>query len=128
MNILIHTLTFLLALTPTATLVSASYSSDDKTHPLLPCTVRSPQTGAFFDLSPLHIVRPHDPDASTARYVRERSWNATGWDIGYNFTLNFCGSVVEDLDALGGVEGVDRAAWGDVAAYYVQDANVYSLG
>ena len=93
-----------------------------------PCTIRSPLSGAFFDLSPLHIVLPDSPDAKSAKHVREYSWNATGWDMGYNFTMNFCGGVVEDLAKKGGVEGVDEGVWGNVSAYYEQRGNVYSIG
>ena len=46
----------------------------------------------------------------------------------YNFTMNFCGGVVEDLNKLGGVEGVEREMWRNVSAYYKQDGKVYSIG
>lgn len=48
--------------------------------------------------------------------------------MGYNFTMNFCGGVIEDLGKLGGVEGVDKELWRNVSAYYKQDGKVYSIG
>ena len=48
--------------------------------------------------------------------------------MGYNFTLNFCGGVVEDLKAKGGVVGVDEELWRNVSAFYEQDGKVYSMG
>ena len=51
--------------------------------------------------------------------------------MGYNFTMNFCGGVIEDLGKLGKsgvVEGVDKELWRNVSAYYVQNEKVYSIG
>ena len=90
-----------------------------------PCTIKSPHSGSFFDLNPLHIP---DPSLSKSKDPRDYSWNATGWDMPYNFTMNFCGGVVENLDKLGGVEGVDKEVWRNVSAYYKQDGKVYSIG
>ncbi|KAI6845919.1 mannose 6-phosphate receptor domain-containing protein [Hortaea werneckii] len=93
--------------------------------PQQPCTVRSPNTGAFFDLNPLHI---EDPARSKAKHPRDYSWNTTGWGLPYNFTMNFCGPVVEDLEGGGGVEGVDKRDWGNVSAFYRQGGKTYSIG
>ena len=46
----------------------------------------------------------------------------------YNFTMNFCGGVVEDLKEMGGVEGVDRDLWRNVSAYYKEGDEVFSIG
>ena len=124
-ELLYFSLSFFLAL-PTTTL--ASSSSAKETPAPLPCTIRSPFSGSFFDLNPLHIVRPDDPLAKTQKHVRDYSWNATGWGLPYNFTMNFCGGVVEDLKALGGAEGVDDSVWRNVSGYYKQDGKVYSIG
>ena len=48
--------------------------------------------------------------------------------MGYNFTMNFCGGVIEDLGNMGGVEGVDKELWRNVSAYYKHDGKVYSIG
>lgn len=125
MNLLYFSLSFFLSL-PTSTLADAAPAKE--THTPQPCTVRSPFSGSFFDLNPLHIVRPDDPLAKTQKHVRDYSWNATGWDMGYNFTMNFCGGVVEDLKEMGGVDGVDADVWRNVSAYYKQKGKVYSIG
>ncbi|KAK0934323.1 Cation-independent mannose-6-phosphate receptor CI-MPR [Friedmanniomyces endolithicus] len=129
MKLLYHSLAFYLALvspsataTPSATSTSAAKPS---TTPPLPCTIRSPNTHAFFDLNPLHIS---DPATSTSKHPRDRSWNATGWDMGYNFTMNFCGGVVEDLGERGGVVGVEKGLWRNVSAFYEMGGKVYSIG
>lgn len=89
-----------------------------------PCTITSAKSGAFFDLNPLHII---DPALSTAANPRNYSWNTTGFDMGYNFTLNFCGGVVEDLTKRG-VVGVHKEDWKNVSAFYEQDGKIYSIG
>ena len=48
--------------------------------------------------------------------------------MGYNFTMNFCGGVIEDLGKLGGVVDVDKEMWKNVSAYYVKNEKVYSIG
>ena len=91
--------------------------------PREPCTIRSPTSGAFFDLNPLHILPPAE---AKSKHPRENSWNTTGYDYGYNFTLNFCGPVIEPLEK---VEGVDKDLLRNVSAYY-KDASgtVFSIG
>jgi len=97
-------------------------SSPKETPPPAPCTIHSPTSHAFFDLNPLHI---EDPTTSKAKHPRTYSYNTTGWDIGYNFTMNFCGPVVEELE---GVVGVDKEVWRNVSAYYKKEGKVYSIG
>ncbi|KAK3064983.1 Cation-independent mannose-6-phosphate receptor CI-MPR, partial [Teratosphaeriaceae sp. CCFEE 6253] len=135
MNLLYHSLAFYLALVSPALTTAASSSSSSSspssaTPPApsstaIPCTIRSPNTHAFFDLNPLHIPLP---SLSKAKHPRPNSYNTTGYDIGYNFTLNFCGGVIEDLAAKGGVVGVEKAVWGNVSAYYEVGGKVYSIG
>jgi len=104
-------------------LTSAASSTPAKETPApQPCTIRSPTSHAFFDLNPLHI---EDPATSKAKHPRPYSWNTTGWDYGYNFTLNFCGPVVEELQD---VVGVDKDVWRNVSAYYKKGGEVYSIG
>lgn len=95
-----------------------------------PCTISSPVSGSYFDLNPLHI---RHPDSSSLEHhgkytLRDYSWNTTGYDMGYNFTLNFCGGVVEDLEAKGGVQGLERELWKNVSAFYEYDNKVFSIG
>ena len=104
--------------------VSAAASSSDSSNKKAdkPCTITSPTTGSFFDLSSLLIP---DPATSKAKHPKEHSWNATGYDVGYNFTINFCGPAIEPLKD---VVGVDKSLWQNVSAFYKQGDKVYSLG
>ncbi|KAM0720552.1 hypothetical protein Q7P37_004688 [Cladosporium fusiforme] len=90
--------------------------------PREPCTIRSPTSGAFFDLNPIHVLPPSE---SKAKHPREISWNTTGHDYGYNFTMNFCGPVLENITD---VVGVEEKAWKNVSAFYKADGKIYSLG
>ncbi|KAI6827796.1 hypothetical protein KC340_g9459 [Hortaea werneckii] len=133
MRLLYYSLTLYLSTLPaTPVLASPSPVADavpaareTSAAPQQPCTVRSPNTGAFFDLNPLHI---EDPTLSKAKHPRDYSWNTTGWGLPYNFTMNFCGPVVEDLEGGGGVEGVDKRDWGNVSAFYRQGGKTFSIG
>lgn len=91
---------------------------------LKPCTLRSPNTGSFFDLNPLHVTLP-DPESKPSKDARLESWHARGYDYGANFTINFCGPVVEDLDH---VVGLGRELWRNVSAFYIKDGRTYSIG
>ncbi|KAK5725892.1 Cation-independent mannose-6-phosphate receptor CI-MPR [Elasticomyces elasticus] len=122
MNLLYHSLAFYLSLSLSP--VAATPASKETPAPL-PCTIRSPSTHAFFDLNPLHIP---PPELSTSKHPRNHSWNTTGYDAGYNFTLNFCGGVIEDLEAKGGVVGVEKGEWRNVSAFYEEDGKVFSIG
>lgn len=100
----------------------AASSSKEDSKPHEPCTIRSPTSGAFFDLNALHIA---PPGTSKAKAARDYSWNTTGYGYPYNFTMNFCGGVVEPIKD---VVGVDKALWQNVSAYYKEDGKVYSIG
>jgi cation-dependent mannose-6-phosphate receptor len=117
MNLLYWSLSFFLSLPSTISAETPKETVEPE-----PCTIRSPHTGAFFDLNTLNIPNPD------SKHSRDYSWNTTGWDMGYNFTMNFCGGVVEKLEDLGGVEGVDKSLWRNVSAYYRQGGKVYSIG
>lgn len=102
---------------------AAASSSKDSAKEDKPCTITSPTTGSFFDLTGLQI---EDPAQSKAKRPRDYSWNATGYDVGYNFTINFCGPVVEEVKD---VVGVEKELWRNVSAYYKGDGGkIYSLG
>jgi cation-dependent mannose-6-phosphate receptor len=116
-RLLYYSLSFYLCLTSRTALAA---SKDTKAPE--PCTIRSPTSHAFFDLNPLHI---EDPTLSKAKNPRDHGWNTTGWGLNYNFTMNFCGPVIEDLDE---VVGVEKGLWGNVSAYYKQGGKVYSIG
>jgi cation-dependent mannose-6-phosphate receptor len=109
-----------------STVSAASSSTDDKKSkapPVKPCTVRSATSGAFFDLHSLSIKPPAKDSKKTEATVE--SWHAKGYDYGSNFTLNFCDPVVEELTD---VEGVDRALWRNVSAYYTVGHKTFSIG
>jgi len=129
---------------------SASTSAPAETYP--PCTIRSLTSGKFFDLNPLHVAPlPEDSTKKPAGNIRTESWHARGYDYGANFTINFCGGLVEDLTNGGwgqemgsdglwtgwnsgeervrpGVVGLERELWGNVSAVYVRDGQVFSIG
>lgn len=131
MHLLYHSaLIYLSLLTPIAHSSALpdpkEYADDDSKPHRQPCTIRSPTSGAFFDLNPLHI---EDPEVSKAKHPRSHSWNQTlGYDYGKNFTLNFCGGVIEDLGELGGVVGVEKEDYRNVSAFYREGGKVVSLG
>lgn len=96
-------------------------SADDSKTPRLPCTIRSPTSGAFFDLNPIHLELP----TKKTKDSRNESWTARGYDYGANFTLNFCGPVIEDLKD---VVGVEEKRWQNVSAFYELGGKTYSIG
>lgn len=109
-------------------LASAASTSDDKKSKkeaaLKPCTIRSPASGAFFDLSSLSLRPPKDTKDVKKGEVSE-SYHVKGQDYGANFTINFCAPVVEDLTD---VEGVDKKLAQNVSAYYTIGKKSYSIG
>lgn len=92
--------------------------------PLQPCTIVSPTTERFFDLNPIRRV-PLDEGAKKAKGDSDGSWHARGYDYGANFTLNFCGPVVEELHD---VQDLDKDLWKNVSAFYEVGKKVYSIG
>ena len=109
-------------------LAAAASSSDDtkkaKEPVLKPCTIRSPASGAFFDLSSLSLHPPKDTKDVKKGEALE-SYHVKGQDYGANFTINFCAPVVEDLSD---VEGVERKLAQNVSAYYTIGKKTYSIG
>ncbi|KAL6705214.1 Cation-independent mannose-6-phosphate receptor CI-MPR [Coniothyrium glycines] len=98
-------------------------AADDK--PLKPCTVISPSTNRFFDLNPLHREAPAEDGKNKKKEDSEGSWHARGYDYGANFTINFCGPVVEELDD---VQDLDKSLWKNVSAYYEVSDKQYAIG
>lgn len=120
-------LSTLLLLQPTL-LFAASHSPNDDTDKPIdePCTVHSPTTNSYFDLNSINVHTPKD-GKKPGKNDRTESWHARGYDYGANFTLNFCGPVME-ADSLKNVVGVERAMWKNVSAFYEQHGKTYSLG
>lgn len=116
MNLLYYSLGIFLSLS------SAHAASKDASKPDPPCGITSPSSGNFFDLSSLQV---HDPATSKSKHPRQQSWNATGYDLGYNFTVNFCAPAIEKVED---VVGVDKDLWRNVSAYYEHDGKVFSIG
>ncbi len=108
-------------------LSAAGAAADDKSKekPLKPCTIRSPSSGAFFDLNSLYIHPPGKDSKSSKNDDKLESWHARGYDYGSNFTLNFCGPVVEEL---GDVEGVSESDSKNISAFYKIGKKTYSIG
>ena len=119
MNLLYYSLSLYLSLCSTT---YAASTKESTTPPEEPCTVTSPYTHNFFDIRALTIP---DPLASKSKHPRDYSWNTTGWDLPYNFTLNFCAPVIEKVED---VVGVDKNLWKNVSAYYKSDGKIYSIG
>lgn len=105
---------------------AAAAAADDnaKEKPPKPCTIRSVSSGAFFDLNSLYI-KPPSEDSKAKKEDHVESWHAKGYDYGHNFTINFCGPVVEELDD---VEGVSKSLWKNVSAFYTVGSRTYSIG
>ena len=99
-------------------------SSNDKSKPIKPCTIRSPSTDRFFDLNPIHISLP-ESGKKAHKDDKTDSWHAKGYDYGANFTINFCGPVVEELDD---VVDLEKSLWKNVSAFYEMDGKQYSIG
>ncbi|KAF2730538.1 mannose 6-phosphate receptor domain-containing protein [Polyplosphaeria fusca] len=101
----------------------SSAAKSDSSKPLKPCTARSPTTDRFFNLNPLH--RSPAEEGKKVKEGEEGSWKARGHDYGANFTINFCGPVVEELTD---VAGLDKDLWRNVSAFYERDDRQYAIG
>ena len=105
-------------------LSSSTYAADDSSpKPNRPCTIHSPTTGSYFDLRTIQIQPPSS--SSSKKDARIESWHSRGYDYGANFTLNFCGPVVEDL---GKIEGIPEDRVANVSAFYKMNGKTYSIG
>ncbi|OCK73740.1 mannose 6-phosphate receptor domain-containing protein [Lepidopterella palustris CBS 459.81] len=107
-----------------ALLQSYTAIADEKAKPLKPCTIRSPSTDRFFDLNPIRVTLP-EKGKKVHKDDRTESWHAKGYDYPANFTLNFCGPVVEELDE---IVDLDKHLWKNVSAFYKRDGKYYSMG
>ncbi len=100
--------------------VAVQAADDSKPKPVKPCTITSPNSGSFYNLNSLMLQASVDGKPS-----HNESWHARGYDYGANFTLNFCGPVVEKLKD---VEGVSERLQSNVSAFYQRDGKTYSIG
>ncbi|KAF1832003.1 mannose 6-phosphate receptor domain-containing protein [Decorospora gaudefroyi] len=92
---------------------------------LKPCTVISPTSERFFDLNPMRRLPPSESDSKKKKEGEEGSWHAKGYDYNANFTINFCGPVVEELDE---VQELDEKLWRNVSAFYERGSKQWAIG
>ncbi|KAF1985183.1 mannose 6-phosphate receptor domain-containing protein [Aulographum hederae CBS 113979] len=109
---------------PLLSLVLAASSDKTPPPPPDPCTIKNSK-GAFFNLNPIRKTLP-DPTSSKHKDDKVESYTARGYDYPANFTINFCGAVVEDAKDF---VGVDESLWRNVSAYYTtRSGSNYSIG
>ncbi|KAL2402869.1 hypothetical protein ABEF93_005510 [Exophiala dermatitidis] len=105
-----------------STLPSSIAATSDTKPPPKPCTIHSPSTGSFFDLRPLQLK----VDGTKYQVASNESYHVKGYDYPANFTMNFCGPVVENLDD---VEGIPTTKIANVSAFYKDHrGDIYSIG
>ncbi|EHY52513.1 cation-dependent mannose-6-phosphate receptor, variant [Exophiala dermatitidis NIH/UT8656] len=105
-----------------STLPSSIAATSDTKPPPKPCTIHSPSTGSFFDLRPLQLR----VDGTKYQVASNESYHVKGYDYPANFTMNFCGPVVENLDD---VEGIPTTKIANVSAFYKDHrGDIYSIG
>lgn len=101
---------------------SSSLASTEAKPVIHPCTIYSPATGSFFDLRPLQLTT----DGTKYQAASNESYHAKGYDYPSNFSINFCGSVVEQLED---VQGVSPSKVANISAYYKDiRGDIYSIG
>ncbi|KAI4177127.1 MAG: hypothetical protein LQ343_000609 [Gyalolechia ehrenbergii] len=86
--------------------------------PLSPCTIYRPDSNFYYDLSPIAVQKVRKDD-------RTESWHAKGYDLGTNFTLNFCAPVIETIKE---AEGIEEGLLKNISAFYEWKGKTYSLG
>lgn len=102
--------------------IPSSLAATDSKPPPKPCTIHSSSTGSFFDLRPLQLTL----EGTKYQVASNESYHAKGYDYPANFTINFCGPVVESLDD---VEGVPSSRQKNVSAFYKDHrGDVFSIG
>ncbi len=89
-----------------------------------PCVAHS-ASGSFFDLRPDTAVAIEKDGPKPPKNALTVDYIARGWDLGFNFTLNICGSVVKPVDD---VVGLKESQARNVSAYYEKGGKVYSIG
>ncbi|KAH6654766.1 mannose-6-phosphate receptor binding domain-containing protein [Truncatella angustata] len=118
--------TTLLAVLSLAGSTIAAAADADKTTTAEACTATNTKSGSFFDLRP-DIAQKAPKDGSKLKSgVPSKDYKANGYDYGYNFTLNICGPVVEEVDNVRG--DISQEHWKNISAYYQTKGDIYSLG
>ncbi|KAL8648671.1 MAG: hypothetical protein Q9210_004844 [Variospora velana] len=112
----------LTSILPTLLLLTPSLAADSK--PLLPCTIYRTETNAYYDISPI-AVQPLVDHKKAHKDDRTESWHARGYDMGTNFTLNFCAPVIETIDE---AVGIKESLVKNISAFYTWKEEVYSIG
>lgn len=112
----------LTSILPTLLLFTPSLAADSK--PLLPCTIYRTETNAYYDISPI-AVQPLVDHKKAHKDDRTESWHARGYDMGTNFTLNFCAPVIERIDE---AVGIKESLVKNISAFYTWKEEVYSIG
>ncbi|KAL9599347.1 MAG: hypothetical protein Q9219_003880 [cf. Caloplaca sp. 3 TL-2023] len=103
-------------------LLTPSLAADPK--PLLPCTIYQPATNAYYDLSPI-AVQPLVDHKKAHKDDRTESWHAKGYNMGVNFTLNFCAPVIERIEE---AVGIKESLLKNISAFYEWKGKTYSIG
>ncbi|KKY13931.1 putative vacuolar sorting receptor [Phaeomoniella chlamydospora] len=111
----------LFATTILLSLIPSLLAADSSKSKAKPCTIHSPNTGSYFDLTTIQAQAP----SSKSKDARTESWHSRGYDYGANFTLNFCAPVLEDLED---VEGIPDRRAANISAFYKKEGKVYSIG
>ncbi|KAK5940378.1 Cation-independent mannose-6-phosphate receptor CI-MPR [Knufia obscura] len=113
--------TILTAIASLSTSVAAT--SDPKEISGDPCTIHSSLSGNFYDVRPLTLKE----SGTKTQAATNESYHSRGYDYGANFTINICGSVVEELDD---VYGIPKKGCQHIAAFYTDpvDNTTYSMG
>lgn len=114
---------FLVLLAITGTSLAAEA---EKTTTAEPCTATNSKSGSFFDLRPDIAVKPPSDGSKVKSGIPTKDYKANGYDYGYNFTLNVCNPVVEDLSNVKG--DINQEQWKNISAYYQSKGDIYSLG
>ncbi|KAK6209450.1 Cation-independent mannose-6-phosphate receptor CI-MPR [Pestalotiopsis sp. IQ-011] len=108
-------------------LVGGSWAAEaDKTTTAEACTATNPKSGAFFDLRPDIAVKQPSDGSKVKNGVSIKDYKINGFDYGFNFTMNICAPVVEEISNVRG--GINSEQWGNISAYYTAKGDTYSLG
>lgn len=98
----------------------------DKTTTAEACTATNPKSGAFFDLRPDIAVKLPSDGSKVKSGVPTKDYKINGYDYGWNFTMNICAPVVEEISSVRGE--IKSEQWGNISAYYTVKGDTYSLG
>ncbi|KAL8699298.1 MAG: hypothetical protein Q9201_006083 [Fulgogasparrea decipioides] len=113
---------WLTSLLPVLLHFTPSFAADSK--PLPPCTIFSPSTNAYYDLNPITVLKLKD-HKKAHKDDRTESWHARGYGMGTNFTLNFCGPVIETIEE---AVGIKESQLRNISAFYEWKGKTYSIG